>query len=132
VSSLLHDAGQGIVGDLRLELSANRGYLQGGVITGLAFGALGAWWRPRRTLRASFLASALLMAEPVVLILLSALGPGGALDPDGVTPTLVRIVPGWGLSGDSSTVAITVYATEFALGLAVLLAALRPRRPHSA
>jgi hypothetical protein len=28
VSSLLHDAGQGIVGDLRLELSANRGYLR--------------------------------------------------------------------------------------------------------
>ncbi len=45
VNALMHGSG------LAFELSANRGYLQGGVITGIVFGALGAWWRQRRTLR---------------------------------------------------------------------------------
>jgi len=41
----------------------------------------------------------------------------------------VRIVPGWGLSADSSTVSIAVYAGELVLGLAVVLVALlRPLR----
>jgi hypothetical protein len=127
VSSLIHDLGQGFFGDLRLELSANRGYIQGGIITGPLFGALGAWWRQSRTLHASVLAGALLMAEPLVLLLLGALGPGEVLPSESAVPTVVRIVPGWGLSADSSTISIAVYAGEFILGLGlVLLAALRP------
>jgi len=127
VNALMHDLGHGLLGDLRVELSANRGYLQGGLVTGPLFGALGAWWRQRRTLRASVLAGALLMAEPLILVLLGALGPGGVLPSGDATPTVVRIVPGWGLSADSSTVSIAVYAGEFVLGLAVLLwAARRP------
>ena len=35
--------GHGFLGDLRLELSGNRAYFEGGVITGPIFGALGAW-----------------------------------------------------------------------------------------
>jgi hypothetical protein len=130
LSSLVQDLGNhGFLGDLRLELSANRGYLQGGLLTGPLFGALGAWWRQRQTLPASVLAGALLMAEPIVLLLLDALGPGGVLPSRGGMPTLVRIVPGWGLSADSSTVSIAVYASEFVLGLAVVLVALlRPPR----
>jgi hypothetical protein len=127
VSSLIHDLGQGFFGDLRLELSANRGYIQGGIITGPLFGALGAWWRQSRTLHASVLAGALLMAEPLVLLLLGALGPGEVLPSESAVPTVVRMVPGWGLSADSSTISIAVYAGEFILGLGlVLLAALRP------
>jgi hypothetical protein len=129
VSSLIHDLGQGFFGDLRLELSANRGYLQGGLITGPLFGALGAWWSGRRSLHASVLAGALLMAEPLVLLLLGTFGPGGVLPAGHAIPLVVRIVPGWGLSADSSTIAIAVYASEFILGLGVfLLAVLRPPR----
>lgn len=129
--SLVQDLGaHGFVGDLRLEISANRGYIQGGIVTGPLFGALGAWWRQSRTLHASALAGALLMAEPVVLLLLDAFGPGGVLPSGGALPAVVRIVPGWGLSADSSTISIAVYAGEFILGLAVLLlVALRPPRP---
>ena len=127
LSSLIQDlGGHGFFGDLRLELSANRGYIQGGIITGPLFGALGAWWRQSRTLHASVLAGALLMAEPLVLLLLGALGPGEVLPSESAVPTVVRIVPGWGLSTASSTISIAVYAGEFILGLGlVLLAALR-------
>lgn len=130
VSSLGHDlGGHGVFDDLRLELSANRGYLQGGVITGPLFGVLGAWWRQRRTLHASVLAGALLIAEPLVLVLLGTLGPGGVLPARDAMPTVVRIVPGWGLSADSSTLSIAVYAGEFIVGLGVaLFAALLPPR----
>jgi hypothetical protein len=68
------------------------------------------------------------MAEPLVLLLLGASGPGGVL-PAG-PPMVVRLVPGWGLSNDASTVSIAVYAAEFALGLAVVLFAAR-RAPRS-
>ena len=39
--------GHGFIGDLRLELTGNRAYFEGGVVTGPIFGALGAWWRRR-------------------------------------------------------------------------------------
>ena len=128
LSSIVQDlGGHGFFADLRLELSANRGYLEGGLITGPLFGALGSWWRRTRTLPASILAGVLLMAEPLALLLLGAFGPGGVL-PAG--PMVVRLVPGWGLSNDASTVSIAVYAAEFALGLAVVLFAAR-RTPRS-
>lgn len=129
LSSIVQDlGGHGFFADLRLELSANRGYLEGGLITGPLFGALGSWWRRTRTLPASILAGVLLMAEPLALLLLGAFGPGGVL-PAG-PPMVVRLVPGWGLSNDASTVSIAVYAAEFALGLAVVLFAAR-RAPRS-
>ncbi len=129
VKALVHGNDLGFVGDLRFELSANRGYLQGGIVTGLAFGVLGAWWQKRRTWRASVLAGALLMAEPLVLVLIGLVGPGGVLDADGATPTVFRIIPGWELTADTPTVSIAVYVAEFVLGLAIVLwAVLRPRR----
>jgi Family of unknown function (DUF6518) len=62
-----------VVGELAV-FSSNRGYLQGGVVTGLAFGALGAWWGQRRELSATIVAGVLLMAEPLVLLALGAVG----------------------------------------------------------
>jgi hypothetical protein len=129
VSSIIQDLGHhGFLGDLRLELSANRGYLQSGLVAGPLFGALGAWWRQRGTLGASVVAGVLLMAEPLVLLLLGAVAPGGALSPGGWLPTLVRLVPGWGLSRDSDTISIAVYAGEFLVGLGLVLAAALSRR----
>ena len=67
--------GHGFLGDLRLELSGNRAYFEGGVITGPIFGALGALlsqWRRRPTARTSLLVGGLLIAEPLVML---ALGP---------------------------------------------------------
>lgn len=93
-SSLVVDlGGHGLLGDLRRELFANRVYLEAGVVSGPIFGALGAWWTGRRSLRASFLVGALLIGEP---LLLAAIGLVG------------------------SATSIAVYGAEFALGLAVL------------
>ncbi len=129
LSSVVTDlGGHGLVPDLRLELSANRAYLEAGIVTGPAFGALGAWWRRACSLRASVLAGALMMGEPLVLALLGVLFTGGALTTAGV-PMAVRIVPGWGLSSGSGSIALAVYAVEFLLGLAVVLAAARRPAP---
>src|SRR5690349_9398388 len=73
----------GIAGDLRLELSANRGYFEGGLVTGPIFGALGCWWRQTQTLPASILAGALLMAEPLLLLLSGAIGPNHVISANG-------------------------------------------------
>jgi Family of unknown function (DUF6518) len=115
-----------VVGELAV-FSSNRGYLQGGVITGLAFGALGAWWAQRRELSASIVAGVLLMAEPLVLLALGAFGPE-QLGGDG-GPTLLRVLTGWGLTLDRGAVPIAVYAFEFLVGLAVVVVVLvtRPR-----
>lgn len=82
---------------------------------------------PHRTLPASILVGVLLMGEPLVLLLLGAFGPGGVL-PAGM-PRVVRLVPGWGLSG-ANAVSMAVYAAEFALGLGLVLLAAR-RAPRS-
>jgi hypothetical protein len=108
LSSMVAQLGDhGFVGDLRLELMANRVYFAGGVVSGLAFGALGAWWAQRRSFRASVLVGALLVAEPLVVA------------------AVVRVVP-----GSANTLDFTlVYAAELLLGVAVLvLAAVRARR----
>jgi uncharacterized protein DUF6518 len=131
LGSLVQDlGGHGFAADLRLELAANRGYLEGGLITGPLFGALGAWWRQRRTLHASALAGVLLMAEPLILLLLGMFGPGHVLGAAQGLPMVVRLVPGWGLSPDSSRIAMAVYAGEFVVGLGVLLLA-SIRRPRT-
>jgi hypothetical protein len=127
-NSIVQDLGaDSFLGDLRLELSANRGYLEGGLITGPLFGTLGAWWRATRTLRASVLAGVLLMAEPLVLLVLGTIVPGYAA-PQGL-PQVLRLVPGWGLGSETQTITIAVYTAEFIAGLCVfLMATLRPRR----
>lgn len=119
--------GHGFLGDLRLELSGNRAYFEGGVITGPIFGALGALlsqWRPRPTARTSLLVGGLLIAEPLVLL---ALGPvrHHVLSASTGLPLIARIIPGWGLTADSGTAVWAVYAVEFAVGVAVVAWSLR-------
>ena len=120
--------GHGVVGDLRLEFSANSGYFEGGLITGPLFGALGGWWRQTRTVPASILAGALLMAEPLALLAGGLFGPRHVVGPGNGVPLFVRMIAGWGLGSDAGAITIAVYATEFAAGLClVLLVAWRRR-----
>ncbi|HTC69445.1 MAG TPA: DUF6518 family protein [Acidothermaceae bacterium] len=123
--------GHGFIGDLRIELSGNREYFEGGIVTGPIFGALGAWqklWSSRPTARTSLLAGGLLIGEPLVMLGLGTfrhhvLSAGSGL------PLIARIIPGWGLTASSSGAVWAVYAAELALGLAVILVALTiPRR----
>jgi hypothetical protein len=87
LASVVQDlGGHGFVGDLRLELTANWGYIQGGIVTGPLFGALGAWWARSRELHASVVAGVLLMAEPIVLVLIAALGSNEVLPADSGLP----------------------------------------------
>jgi Family of unknown function (DUF6518) len=76
LSSIVQDlGGHGFVADLRLELFANRGYIEGGLFTGPLFGALGSWWRRTRTQPASIFAGAVYAAEFALglgLVLLAA------------------------------------------------------------
>jgi Family of unknown function (DUF6518) len=119
--------GHGFIGDLRLELSGNRAYFEGGVITGPIFGALGAWWRRRPTARTSLLVGGLLVAEPLSMVVL---GPvrHHVLSASTGLPLIARIIPGWGLTADSGTAAWAVYATEVALGVVVVAIGLANRR----
>jgi hypothetical protein len=122
--------GHGFVGDLRLELSGNRAYFEGGVITGPMFGALGAWQKPwrRRPTRASFLAGGLLISEPLVMLVLGAVRHHVLSASTGL-PLIARIISGWGLTASSSGAVWAVYTAELALGVAVVVAALAiPRR----
>jgi hypothetical protein len=120
----------GVIGDLRLELTANRGYFEGGLVTGPLFGVLGCWWRQTRTLPATIVAGVLLMTEPLVLLVSGAVGPGHVLATGSGLPLIARMVWGWGFGADSGAIALSVYAVEFGLGLAlVLLVALRGQTP---
>ena len=120
--------GHGFVGDLRLELTGNRAYFEAGVVTGPIFGALGAWWHRRPTARASLLVGALLIAEPLAMLMLGAPRPRVL---SGGLPLIVRIIPGWGLTASSGAAAWAVYTVELILGLAVLAVALRRRAQSS-
>jgi uncharacterized protein DUF6518 len=126
MTSLVVDlGGRNYLDNLAQELAANRAYFEGAVIAGPLFGLLGAWWRQNRTVRASVLAGALLMAEPLVLILIGLLFPNGMSSSGGGLPLVVRIVPGWGLTASrTSGVWMAVYAVEFLAGLSLLLYAV--------
>jgi hypothetical protein len=119
--------GHGFLSDLRLELSGNRAYFEGGVVTGPLFGVVGAWWRRRRTTRAALLVGALLVAEPLLMVALGAAGPR-VISGDNGLPLIARIIPGWGLTTHSGLAAWAVYAVEFSLGLGVVV--LATRRQH--
>jgi len=104
LTSLLVDAGGHGIGDtLRRELWANRLYFASGALSGPLFGALGAWWRTTRSLRATVLAGGLLMGEPIVMGALGLLFPSTIVGLDGVS--------------------ITVYVSELALGVILVLVA---------
>jgi hypothetical protein len=122
----------GYLADLRQELSANKAYLEGGVLSGPLFGALGGWWGRTRPLRVSILIGALLMAEPLVLILLQIALPGGALGPDSAWPAVIRIIPGWGLTTDKGPIVVAVYCVEFVLGAAFAAYGIRRSRRERA
>jgi hypothetical protein len=122
-------AGHGYLEDLRLELAANRGYFEGGLVTGLVFGALGGWWQRTRSPRASILVGGLMMAEPLVLVVMGAVHSGGVLSSNTGLPLVIRMMTGWGLSPDSGGISIAVYCAEFAGGLGLtLLGVQRSRR----
>ncbi len=110
--------GHGLVGDLRVELLANRYYFGGGVATGLLFGALGSWWRRNRSLRVSLVAGGLLMGEPLVLAAL------GGVD----VPRAIPLLAGWGLPTGDDPIAFAVYAAEFAAGLLLVARSVAARR----
>ena len=104
LTSLVVDLGHhGIIRDLGRELGANRIYLVSGILSGPLFGALGAWWRTTRSLRASVVAGALMVGEPIVMAVVGVLSP----------VTLVGL----------NSISVTVYAAELTLGLVVLLVA---------
>jgi uncharacterized protein DUF6518 len=115
--------GHGFVSDLRIELSGNRAYFEGAVITGPIFGALGSWWRRRPTARASFLAGGLLIAEPLVMLALGTVRHHVLSASTGL-PLIARIIPGWGLTASSGSAAWAVYAAELVLGVAMVVVAL--------
>jgi hypothetical protein len=117
--------GHGFLDDLRRELSANRAYLEGGLLTGPSFGAFGGWWRQTRSLGTTAVAGALMAGEPIVLATIGAVFSGGVLG--GNLPAVIRIFPGWGLSTDRPAISLAVYAAEFGLGLALLLLGMQRR-----
>ena len=126
VNALAYDQGAGSTyADLRLVFSANRGYLEGGLVTGLLFGLLGAWWSRRRGLGVSVVVGALLVAEPLVLVALGVVGPDAVASGESGLPLFVRLVPGWGITTDRGDVALGIYAAELVLGLVILLLAVR-------
>jgi hypothetical protein len=134
LSSMIVDLGShSLLGDLWRELSANRIYLEAGLASGPIFGALGAWWTRTRTLGASIVVGALMIAEPLATLALGMISSNGALrSPE--LPAVVRGVSGWGLTpgGSGDAVSYAVYATELVVGLCVLLlAALSARQRRS-
>ena len=130
--------GHGFVGDLRLELSGNRAYFEGGILTGPLFGALGAKLRQhesrqqqhgrerRSTGRTALLVGALLIAEPLGMVVLGAV-KGHVLARATGLPLGARIIPGWGLNGSSGSTSWAIYGIEFLLGIAVVAWSLRNR-----
>ena len=99
-SFLVDLGGHGALGNLLRELRANRIYLGAGALSGPIFGALGAWWRSRRSVGATLVAGALLIGEPIVLTGIGILVPATVVGRNGV--------------------AMGVYVAEFALGLLLL------------
>jgi hypothetical protein len=121
-SIFINVGGHNFPQNLPTEFFANRVYLEGGLISGPLFGALGAWWARKRSLKASFLAGAFLMCEPLVLAALGESSSG--VLPWRSLPLVVRIIPRFGLSGSRPAIQTGVYAAEFLVGGIIVLAAL--------
>jgi Family of unknown function (DUF6518) len=117
--------GHGFLADFRTELMANRYYLEGGIVTGPLFGFLGGWWRRSVSLPALVLVGILLVAEPVVLLGMDALGAMGLTTASNL-PGPLRILPGWQLSLDSGAVTLAVYAVELLVGIVLAAVVLVP------
>ncbi|MEA2506370.1 MAG: hypothetical protein QOH48_988 [Actinomycetota bacterium] len=118
--------GHGFLADFRLELMANRYYLEGGVVTGPLFGAVGGWWKRSASLPALLLIGILLIAEPLVLLGMDALGAIG-LTTAAHLPGPLRVLPGWQLSFNSGAVTLSVYGGELLVGAALVAVAMVPR-----
>src|SRR5207247_10542018 len=67
------------------ELWGNRIYLASGVLSGPLFGALGAWWGRSRSIRASVIAGALLIGEPIVFAVIGVVFPATAVGLDAIS-----------------------------------------------
>ena len=100
--------------DLSLTMAAIRRYAEGALLTGPVFGALGFWWRQRRSLAAAGLLAAAFVFEPAAWWLYGQHIGGGAAYP----------VPGYP----------ALWLTEVAVGVAgfALLAAVARRAPTPA
>lgn len=85
--------GQGFLADFRKELIANRYYLEGGIVAGPLFGAVGGWWKRSASLPALLLVGVLLIAEPLVLLGMDALGAIGPTTASHL-PGPLRVLPG--------------------------------------
>ena len=118
-------------GGVVYQLGQNQAYLEAGGVSGPLLGVAG-WWLSRRIRSAGVVISGVVLAaEPVVLSLTGALFSGVADGASRLIPLVVRIVPGWGITADTSTVTLAAYAAEAALGLAALAYAVRRRDPTS-
>jgi hypothetical protein len=105
----------GFAGDLYLTLIGyNSRYFLAGLVSGPAFGAIGAWWSARGSAPASIGVGLVLLCEPLAIALIGRVG------------SLARLAGGWAESDPRP------YIGEFLLGLVVLAAGyvmgqLRPR-----
>jgi hypothetical protein len=118
--------GHGFIADFRKELLANRYYLEGGIVTGPLFGFVGGWWKRSVSITPLILVGALLMAEPLVLLGMDALGAIG-LTTASQLPGPLRLLPGWQLSLNADALTLAVYGTEFIVGVVLLALAIVPR-----
>jgi Family of unknown function (DUF6518) len=118
--------GHGFLADFRKELMANLYYLEAGIVTGPLFGALGGWWKRSSRLPALLLVGMLLIAEPLVLFGMDALGAIGITTASHL-PGPLRLLPGWQLSLNSGAVTLAVYGGEVIVGAVLLAVALVPR-----
>jgi hypothetical protein len=129
-STLVEDLGRGsFVANFEQELRANAVYFESGILTGPLFGALGAWWRASRHWPASIVAGALLMGEPIVMGLLTALHDSGVVRPAAGLPAPLRLVTNYWLTDG---VQVAVLVGEFAVGAALVGLALRRHRDDQA
>jgi hypothetical protein len=118
--------GHGFLADFRKELMANRYYLEAGIVTGPLFGALGGWWKRSSRLPWLLLVGILLIAEPLALFGMDALGAIGITTASRL-PGPLRLLPGWQLSLNSGAVTLAVYGGEVIVGAVLLAVALVPR-----
>jgi Family of unknown function (DUF6518) len=130
VCGVVEAMGNDVVSSWIAWISANRVYFEAGVVSGPVFGALGAWWAARRSPSAGIVVGVVLVGEPLVLWLTGVLFPNGVLGSLVGLPLVVRIVPGFGLTG-AEPVVLAVHGVEAVAGIAMLAAARRRRRASS-